>query len=100
MPAAPAPADSIATTTLDNDPAAPATSALERPFVRIGTFEAEANARAAATQIAGQGLPVTGVEGQGFWRLLLGPATTEAQQDALLEGAVAARFADAYLVAS
>ena len=104
VPAAPAPASAIATSTLDSAPAAPAqvpaASALERPFVQIGTYEAEANARAVATQIVGQGLPVTVVEGQGSWRLLLGPATTEAQAAALLEGAVAAGFADAYLVAN
>jgi hypothetical protein len=104
VPAAAAPASAIATTTLDSAPAAPAqapaASTLERPFVQIGTYEAEANARAVATQIAGQDLPVTVVEGQGSWRLLLGPATTEAQQAALLQGAVAAGFADAYLVAS
>lgn len=100
--AAPAPqAGAIATTTLDAAPALDASSALQRPYVQLATFESQANADAAAAQIAAQSLPVTVFSTSGgAWRLLLGPATTEAQQAALLQGAVAAGFADAYLVSS
>lgn len=94
----------IATTTLDSAPAAeapaPAASALDRPFVQLGTFGSRENADAVAERIGAQGLPVAVVPAGDSWRLLLGPATTEAQRSALLQGAVAAGFADAYLVSS
>jgi hypothetical protein len=58
----------------------------------------EANATDAASRLTAQGLPAGTVPAGGTWRLLLGPAATEAEQASLVEAAVAAGFADAYLV--
>lgn len=95
------PAGGIATTTLDAPAGAPA-SALRSPFVQLGLFDREANATEASQNLAAQGLParVVGSPGGGSWRLLLGPATSRAEQEALLARAVAAGFEDAYLVRS
>ena len=37
-------------------------------------------------------------KGKEFWRVLIGPATTATEQDALLEKVKAAGFTDAYAV--
>jgi hypothetical protein len=100
--AAPAPASGeIATTTLDG--AAPAAAsappgAQSGAIVQLGLFDVEANATAAAQSLAGQGLPAQVIPSGDAWRLILGPAAGEAEQTALLQAAVAAGFADAYLV--
>lgn len=97
---APAPGPgAIATTTLDGGPATPA-AAPAQGFVQLARFDVEANAAEAARQLAAQGLPVRVLPAGGAWRLLLGPAATGAERDALLQAAVAAGFADAYLVSS
>jgi hypothetical protein len=95
----------IATTPLDGGAAtdaAPPASPLQFPYVQLATLSTEAAATEAAQALAAKGLParVAAVPGQDAWRLLLGPATTEAQQTALREQAVAEGFADAYLVRS
>lgn len=99
--AAPAPAaGEIATTTLDG--AAPAASAVpadtDGALVQLGLFDVEANATAAAQSFAAQGLPAQVIPSGKAWRLVLGPAASEAEQASLLQAAVAAGFADAYLV--
>ena len=113
-PTAPATPGAIATTPLDAaapvapaaqfaDPTAPAaTSSLRFPFVQLATLSSEGAATQAAQSLAAKGLParVVAVPGEPFWRLLLGPATTEAQQGALRESARAEGYADAYLVRS
>ena len=95
----------IATTPLDASAsagAAASASPLRFPYVQLATLSTEAAATEAAQALATKGLParVAPVPGQDAWRLLLGPATTEAQQTALREQAVAEGFADAYLVRS
>jgi len=98
-------AGAIATTPLDGaapaEAAAPA-STLQFPYVQLATLSTEAAATEAAQALAAKGLParVAPVPGQDAWRLLLGPAATQAQQTALREQAVAEGFADAYLVRS
>ncbi|HEX8375160.1 MAG TPA: SPOR domain-containing protein, partial [Geminicoccaceae bacterium] len=110
-PTAPATPGAIATTPLDAaapaaqfaDPAAPAAaSSLRFPFVQLATLSNEAAATQAAQSLAAKGLParVVAVPGKPSWRLLLGPATTEAQQGALRESARAEGYDDAYLVRS
>jgi cell division septation protein DedD len=87
-------------------PLVPATIPVERaprrPFVQLGRFTVEANARNAALRLAEAGLPARAIpeRGSAAWRLLLGPAATRAEQARLLQEAVAQGFADAYLVAS
>ena len=93
----------IATSTLDpaGAPAASGTT-LRSPFVQLGTYEVEAFVNDTAEGLRAKELPVQviPVEGGSAWRLLLGPAQTPAQQEALLARAVAEGFADAYLVRS
>lgn len=97
---APAAAPDIATTLLDGTAVAPATPPAggEGRFVQLGLFSVEANAASAAEELAAQGLPAQVVPSGDAWRLLLGPAGGEAGEAALLQAAVAAGFADAYLV--
>jgi cell division protein FtsN len=101
---APAPtaqaADGIATTTLaPADTQTASDPSLRSPYVQLGTYEVEAFANDTAQGLAAKGLPVqvVPVEGGG-WRLLLGPAQSEEEQQALQARAVAEGFADAYLV--
>ncbi|EYD77750.1 hypothetical protein Rumeso_00477 [Rubellimicrobium mesophilum DSM 19309] len=70
--------------------------------MQLATLTSEAAANQAAQGLAAKGLParLVAVPGQQAWRLLLGPATTEAQQGELRDRAVAEGFADAYLVRS
>ena len=110
------PADGLApvtTTSLDpvaETPAAPppptpapaATSELNRPYIQLGIFSVEANADALAADLGGKGLSTRVVaqesQGKNFWRVLVGPAQTEADRAALLAQVTAEGFADAYFV--
>ena len=103
------PAGAIATTSLDALSGTPAPvadgaplSALRNPFVQLGLFDQETNAVEAAQALADQRLPARVVisSGGNAWRLLLGPASSGAEQQSLLARAVAAGFEDAYLVRS
>ena len=80
----------------------PVASDLTRPFIQLGIFSIEANARELADDWQAKGVPsrVVAQESQGrsFWRVLVGPATTEAQRQAWLDQVKAEGFADAYFV--
>ena len=84
--------------------AAPArkASSLSRPFIQIGIFSVEQNARNTATALRGDGMVPTVLEqssaGKTFWRVIVGPATSKSEQDALLKKIKAAGFTDAYAV--
>lgn len=90
----PAPAPSVAR--------APASSPLEKPYVQLGIFGVEANARAAAQTMRAAGLtPQTHemrLNGKTFWRVIIGPAQTSAERIDLLSRATARGFADAFAV--
>lgn len=82
---------------------APAPSgALKRAYVQIGIFSVEANANKAATQMqkAGMGAAVKADTSQGknFWRVIVGPAATEADRNALAAKVKALGYPDAYPV--
>ncbi|MBW7922337.1 MAG: SPOR domain-containing protein [Rubellimicrobium sp.] len=81
---------------------APATSTLERPFIQLGIFSVEANANGLAAQMTGRGVPArvarSTVQGQPYWRVLVGPAESAAQRATWLEQVKAQGFADAYFV--
>lgn len=83
-------------------PAPKPTSALAKPYLQIGIFSVEQNARNTATAMSQQGMIPTvrkqSSKGKEFWRVLIGPATTATEQDALLEKVKAAGFTDAYAV--
>jgi len=82
----------------------PATSDLGRPFIQIGIFSVEANARGAAQDLDAKGLPARVVpgetQGSAFWRVIVGPARTEAERATFLDRVKAEGFADAYFVRS
>ncbi len=83
-------------------PAPAATSALTKPFIQIGIFSVEANARRTAEKLRGDGISsrVLAQESQGrsFWRVIVGPAPTEADRAAILGKVKALGFGDAYFV--
>lgn len=109
-------ADAAATLDAMDAPAAPATpvakpaapaapkvaSALDKPFLQIGIFSVEANAKRTVDMLGSQGIvamvkPGTS-NGKSFWRVIVGPAGSSAERKALLEKVKKAGFTDAYAV--
>lgn len=91
-PAKPAPAK----------PAKPAKSGLEKPYIQIGIFSVEANAKDAAKTMRGAGLKVEVKEqnsnGKAFWRVIVGPAKSASERTEILSKIKAKGFGDAYAV--
>ena len=83
-------------------PAPQAASTLERPFIQLGIFSVEANARGAEATARNAGLPARTVEGQtqgnAFWRVVIGPAQTPTEQSQMLARVKSLGFTDAYTV--
>ncbi len=81
--------------------AAPA-STLAQPFIQLGIFSVEANARNAESMARGAGLTarvVTGrAQGNEFWRVIVGPAATQADLRQNLARVKSLGFNDAYPV--
>lgn len=75
---------------------------LKRSYIQIATFTAEANANKAADKAKASGLTATIIREQGnekpYWRVIIGPAASVAERDALLARVKEAGFADAYPV--
>ncbi|MCC5967015.1 MAG: SPOR domain-containing protein, partial [Natronohydrobacter sp.] len=96
-PAAPAPAPAQAAPQAQ----APA-STLAQPFIQLGIFSVEANARNAERMASGAGLNARVVAGQAsgnqFWRVVVGPASTQAEQRQMLARVKGLGFNDAYAV--
>lgn len=111
-PAAPtagttAPSGAIEQTPLDpvEPQSAPASAgSLARPLIQIATFTAEENANKAAEKArkAALNVRVIRVEGSArpYWRVVIGPATSIEERDAMLAKAKELGFADAYPVSS
>ena len=82
--------------------AAAAPSALERPFIQLGIFSVEENARNAERMAGSAGLSARVVEGsaQGnaFWRVVVGPAQSDAAQRQMRARVKSLGFNDAYAV--
>ncbi len=82
-------------------PVAP-TSNLDRAYIQIGIFSVEANAANSATAMRTAGLPAEIVrqesQGSTFWRVIVGPASSEAQRADYLETVKDRGFTDAYFV--
>jgi rare lipoprotein A len=84
--------------------AAPSAAAgsLSKPFVQIGIFSIEDNARNTATALRGAGILPTVLEqesaGKTFWRVVVGPSTSAADRAAVLRTVKGLGFADAYAV--
>ncbi|KAA9008743.1 SPOR domain-containing protein [Histidinibacterium aquaticum] len=77
-------------------------SDLDRPYVQIGIFSVEANAEGTAERMRSVGVVPTvrqqETQGRAFWRVIVGPARTEAERAELLEKVKAEGFEDAYAV--
>ena len=86
-------------------PATPVTqpaATLERPYIQLGIFSVEGNARSAETMARNSGLSARTVEGRtqgnAFWRVVIGPAQTQSEQAELLARVKSLGFNDAYTV--
>jgi len=79
-----------------------AASTLAKPFIQIGIFSVETNARNTATSMRTQGIvPVVkehSTKGKKFWRVIIGPASSSSERAALLKKAKGLGFTDAYFV--
>ncbi len=88
-------------------PAAPvatptAPSKLAKPFIQIGIFSIEANARRTAEKLSAVGVDTRVLaqssQGRDFWRVIAGPTQNEAGRAALLAKVKSNGFSDAYFV--
>ncbi len=82
--------------------AKPAISTLSKPYIQLGIFSVEENATRTADQMRSAGILPTVKEqssqGRAFWRVIVGPAATEAERAELLAKVKGMGFADAYVV--
>lgn len=80
----------------------PKPSSLGKPYLQIGIFGVEANARGAVSSMSAKGLSASmsklTLNDKPFWRVIVGPAATTAEMSAMRETVTAAGFADAYAV--
>lgn len=77
-------------------------STLDKPFVQVGTYSVERNANAVAEQMRSAGMVPTvksgEADGKAFWRVVVGPVNSTADQEALLKKIKAEGYSDAYTV--
>ncbi len=75
---------------------------LSKPYVQVGTFGVEANAKSAADKIRRNGLPAEvrelETDDKSVWRVLVGPASTRGERIALQSDVKDLGFSDAFLV--
>lgn len=80
----------------------PQASTLAQPFIQLGIFSVEANARNAEAMASSAGLSARRVagsaQGNSFWRVVVGPAQTQAEQREMMTKVRGLGFADAYTV--
>lgn len=80
----------------------PQSSSLSKPYIQIGIFSVEQNARNTATSLSGNGMIPTvkkqSTQGKTFWRVVVGPAQSKSERTVLLKKAKDMGFADAYPV--
>lgn len=80
----------------------PKPSSLRKPYLQIGIFGVEANARGAVSSMNAKGLAASmsklTLNNKPFWRVSVGPAATTAEMSAMRKTVTAAGFADAYAV--
>lgn len=84
------------------DPPSAESTALDKPFIQIGIFSVEENADNTATSMRQAGMVPTvkkqTSQGKTFWRVIVGPARSEAERGDLLEKISGIGFEDAYAV--
>ncbi|MBM2577521.1 SPOR domain-containing protein [Jannaschia sp. Os4] len=77
-------------------------SPLDKPFVQIGYFSEEQNARNTATALRGAGIVPTvaqdTIRGRTFWRVFVGPSMSARDRAAVIRKVQALGFGDAYPV--
>lgn len=82
--------------------ASAAPAALARPFVQIGIFSVQENATNTAQALRNAGLVPTiydqSANGRRFWRVVVGPAQSTTERDAILRTVRGLGFEDAYAV--
>ena len=80
----------------------PKPSSLRKPYLQIGIFGVEANARGAVSSMNAKGLAASmsklTLNNKPFWRVIVGPAATSTEMSATRKTVTAAGFADAYAV--
>ena len=80
----------------------PKPSSLRKPYLQIGIFGVETNARGAVSSMNAKGLAASmsklTLNNKPFWRVIVGPAATSAEMSAMRKTVTAAGFADAYAV--
>ena len=96
------PVQQIAEAAADAPAPKPKSSSLRKPYLQIGIFGVEANARGAVSSMSAKGLSASmsklTLNNKPFWRVIVGPAATTAEMSALRKTVTAAGFADAYAV--
>lgn len=79
-------------------------SSIDKPFLQIGIFSVEANAERAAQQMRAAGMvpevKKQSAGGKTFWRVLVGPASSTSERNALLGKIKGEGYSDAYAVAN
>lgn len=80
----------------------PQSSSLDKPYVQIGIFSVEVNAKNAADQMRNNGMVplIKKMESKGktFWRVIVGPASSKSERSQLIKQIHATGFTDAYAV--
>ncbi len=101
-PAQPAPAAAPAPAPVQPAPVATGSSPLSKPYIQIGIFSIEQNARNSATAMQQAGMLPTVKEhtlnGKTYWRVVVGPAQSSAERGVLLDAIKKQGFTDAYAV--
>lgn len=81
---------------------APSASGLSKPFIQIGIFSVESNAKNTAESLRQAGMVPTikagKMNGKDFWRVIVGPASSSSERAALLKKIKELGFSDAYFV--
>lgn len=82
----------------------PTSSSLDKPFIQIGIFSVEENARNTAASMRTAGIvPIvkqSSSSGKTFWRVIVGPASNSAERATLLNKVKDKGFSDAYFVSN
>ncbi|HKL55315.1 MAG TPA: SPOR domain-containing protein [Roseovarius sp.] len=77
-------------------------SSLDKPFIQIGIFSVEENARNTASAMRRNGMVPTvkkqTTQGKDFWRVIVGPAANSSERGILLKKIKSVGFEDAYPV--
>ena len=80
----------------------PSASSLEKPYIQIGIFSVEQNARNTATAMRQAGMvpevKKQNSKGKTFWRVIVGPAASKSERSVLLKKIKGVGFDDAYPV--